>query len=235
MTTVVRQLTPFDEGVWVDTEPVSIVGMDLTATMTVLRLGAGDLLLYSPISMTPERRAAVEALGTVAHLYAPNLFHHLHIGEWAAAYPSAQVHAPAALAKKRPDLRISRTHGAPPPSDFAGLVDELRIDGFRLQESVLVYRPAGTLLVADLVHNVGRPRGAWTSLYTKAMGFYDRVALSRMIRWTAFSDLPAARRSLDQLSALPFDRLIVGHGAPLQTGAKDAIANAFRWLPPSHG
>jgi len=46
------------------------------------------------------------------------------------------------------------------------------------------------------------------------MGFYDRVALSRMIRWAAFSDRAAARRSLDELLTRPFDRLIVGHGAP---------------------
>ena len=192
MTANVGQLTPFDEGVWMDTQPTRIIGMDLTATMTVLRLGAGNLLVHSPISLTPQRRAAVEALGRVAHLYAPNLFHHMHMGEWASAYPSARVHAPADLAKKRPDLRISRTHGEDSHPDIAGFVDELRIDGFRLQESVLLYRPARTLLVADLVHNVGRPRGAWSKFYTKGMGFYDRVALSRMLRWTAFSDPAAA-------------------------------------------
>jgi hypothetical protein len=63
-----------------------------------IRLGAGNLLLHSPISMTPGRRAAVDALGRVTHLYAPNLYHHLYIGEWAAAYPAALVHAPVDLA-----------------------------------------------------------------------------------------------------------------------------------------
>jgi len=133
---------------------------------------------------------------------------------------------------QRPELRITRTHGQDAHPDFAGIIDEFRIDGFRLQESVLLYRPAHTLVVADLVHNVGRPRGAWSKFYTRAMGFYDRVALSRMIRWTAFSDPAGVRRSVDQLSVLPFDRLIVGHGTPLQTGGKEAIAEAFRWLPP---
>jgi hypothetical protein len=65
-------LTSFAEGVWIDTAPVRIIGMRLTATMAVLRLGDGGLLLYSPIAMSPERRAAVEALGPVAHLYAPS-------------------------------------------------------------------------------------------------------------------------------------------------------------------
>jgi hypothetical protein len=224
-------LTPFAEGVWLDTAPVRILGMPLTSTMTVLRLGDGTLLLHSPITMSPERRGAVEALGRVAHLYAPNVFHHLAIGEWAAAYPAARLHAPAALAKKRPDLRIDRPlHAAPEPA-FAGVVDELHLDGFRLDESVLLYRPARTLIVADLVHNIGRPEHPWTKFYAKTMGFYDRVALSRMIRWTAISDRAALRRSVDALLALPFDRVIVGHGAPLGSGGTDAMAAAYSWLP----
>lgn len=231
MTASAAQLAPFDEGIWLGTQPARIVGMTLTATMAVLRLGGDDLLLHSPIAMTAERRAAVDALGRVTHLYAPNLFHHVHLGEWATAYPSARVHAPPGLAKKRPDLRISRTHDEPVDAAFTDVVDELRIEGFRLHESVLVYRPARTLLVADLVHNVGRPQGAWTKLYSQTMGFYDRVALSRMIRWTAFSDRPAARRSLEQLLALPFDRIVVGHGTPIVSDAKQSLTRAFEWLP----
>lgn len=226
-------MTPFAEGIWVDTAPVSFLGMQLTATMTVVRLGDGSLLLHSPVAMTPERRAAVEALGPVAELYAPNLFHHLRVGEWAAAFPSARLHAPKGLAAKRPDLRIDRSHGAAPA--FAGVLEELPIAGFRLEESVLFHRPARTLVVADLVHNIGRPAHAWTKFYTRTMGFYDRVALSRVIRWTAFSDRAAARRSLDELLALPFERVILGHGTPLSTGAREAVAAAYAWLPAANG
>jgi hypothetical protein len=224
-------LTDLAEGVWLSSAPVRIVGMTLSATMTVLRLGNGELLLYSPIGMTPERRAAVEALGTVAHLYAPNLYHHMYLGEWAAAFPSARVHAPAGLERKRADLRVDRVHGSTPEPAFAGVIEELSIEGFRLRESVLVYRPAKTLVVADLVHNVGRPQQRWAVVYTKMMGFYDRVALSRMLRWAAFDDRAAARRSIDALLTREFERLVVGHGEPLQSGAREAIAAAFEWLP----
>jgi hypothetical protein len=225
-----HSLTPFGPGVWLDSAPVRIVGMRLTSTMAVLELGERELLLYSPLELTPERRAAVEALGTVAHLYAPNTFHHLWIGAWADAFPNALLHAPAGLREKRPDLRIDRTHGSAPAPAFAGIVDEHGIAGFLLQESVLVHRPTATLIVADLVHNIGRPAGAWTTAYTKMMGFYDRVALSRVIRWTAFPDRAAARRSLDELLTLPFDRLVVGHGTPLETGARESLAAAYAWL-----
>lgn len=223
-------LTSFAEGVWIDSGPVRIVGTRLTTTMTVLRLGEGKLLLHSPLAMTAERRAEVEALGSVSHVYAPNLFHHLWIGDWATAFPSAQVHAAAGLAKKRPDLRVDRVHGSDAPRAFAGFVGEQPIDGFRLHETALFYRPAQTLLVTDLVHNVGRPQDAWSKVYTKTMGFYDRVALSRALRWTAFSDRAAARRCIDTLLALPFERLVMGHGEPLKEGAREALREAYAWL-----
>lgn len=229
-------LTPLVDGVWLDTGPVRIVGMPLTATMTVLRLGDGSLLVHSPLAMTDERRAAVEALGRVAHLYAPNTFHHLSIGDWKAAFPSARLHAPAALAKKRRDLTIERAHGsgASEPA-FAGVVDELPVDGFRMYETALLHRPSRTLVVADLVHNIGAPRELWTRIYTRAMGFYDRVAVSRAIRWGAFSDRAAARRSVDAILAAPFDRIVVGHGsviAGVENDARAALERAYEWLTP---
>jgi len=224
-------MTPFAEGVWVDVGPVRILGMRLTTTMTVLRLRDGSLLLHSPLPLTAERRAAVEALGPVGHLYAPSRYHDLRIAEWAAAFPSTRLHAPLGLVEERSDLRVDRVIGSAPEPAFLGVIDELPIEGFRLEETVLIYRPTRTLIVADLVHNVGRPKHLWTKLYTRLMGFYGRVALSRAIRWAAFSDLMAARRSIDELLTRPFESLIVGHGTPLSTGGREAIAKAFTWLP----
>jgi len=164
-------LVGFADGVWLCSEPVKIVGMPMRSTMTVLRLGSGKLLLHSPVRMTDERRAAVEALGPVAHLYAPNPFHHRWIGDWAAAFPSARVHAPEGLAKRRRDLRIDRIHGESPEPAFSGLIDELPIEGFRLRETALLYRRRArwwsrisfTTWAAQAT--AGRPciRGSWVS------------------------------------------------------------------------
>lgn len=218
------------EGVWVSSDPVRILGTHLTATMTVLRLASGKLLVHSPVAMTTERRSGVEQLGEVAHIYAPNLFHHLWTADWTAAFSEARLHAPHGLSKKRPELEIHRHHGADSDSDWSTSVEEIPIQGFRLRESALFHRSSGTLVVADLVHNVGRPSGSWTKTYTTSMGFYDTVALSRALRWTAFSDRTAARRSIDRVLALPFERIVVGHGTPITTAAKEQLTEAFRWL-----
>jgi len=223
-------LSEFAEGVWFDTGPTHFLGLRLTVNMTVLRVADG-LLVHSPLPMTPERRRAVEAIGHVAHLYAPNTFHHQWLGEWNLAFPSAVVHAPAELGSKRPDLRIDRFHDRPDAYDFGGHIAEVPIRGFRLVETALVYLPGRTAVVTDLVHNIGRPTHGWTKFYTRLMGFYDRVAISRVIRWTAFDDKGAARRSLDALLDHAFEGLVVGHGAPIPDFGRDALARATAWLP----
>ncbi len=227
-------LTQFADNVWLASDPVRIVGMKLTATMTVVRLPSSELLVHSPVAMTKERRSSLESLGTVTHLYAPNTFHHVWMGDWARSFPGACVHAPSALRKKRPDLRIDRAHDLEALGDVREVFDEVHIDGFALEESVLVHRPSRTLIVADLVHHVGRAIDRWTAFYTKAMGFYDRVAISRMLRWTAFSDPQAARQSLDRLASHDFERLVVGHGAPLEHNARDAVIGAYEWMRQPH-
>lgn len=227
-------LAPSGPGVWTATDPIRLpyVGVRVTATMAVVELPDHSLLLFSPIEMTPERRTAVDSLGKVAHLYAPNLLHHLWIGAWADAYPGAVVHAPRALRAKRPELRIDRQHDREPAVDLSAAFDEVHIDGFVFEETVLIHRRSGTLLVADLVHNVGRPRGRWTRLYSRAMGFYDRIAISRALRWLAFSDRASARRSIDRLAERDFDRLVFGHGTPIVEDARAALLGAYTWLRP---
>ena len=152
-------LVSFAEGVWLGVAPVRFLGMRLTSTMVVLQLADGSLLVDSPVALTPQLRAATEALGRVAHLYAPNLFHHRSIGHWSEAFPAARVHAPEGLARKHRGLRIDRIHGpGAEPAPFRGTLDEIPVAGFRLRETALYHRPSGTLVVADVVHNVGRPK-----------------------------------------------------------------------------
>lgn len=225
-------LVGYGDDIFLCRDPVRIVGMKLTATMTVVRLPNRQLLLYSPVHLTEERRRAIESLGTVAELYAPNTFHHRWIGEWSRAFPEARVHAPKALREKRSDLTVRRVSDREPLGSLSSVFEEVSIGGFALHESVLLHRPSGTLLVADLVHNIGKPNDFWTRAYSKTMGFYDRVAISKMIRWTAFTDARAARHSLDSLFSLDFDRLVVGHGSPVSGGARQLLIDAYRWLHP---
>jgi hypothetical protein len=226
----VESLASFADGIWLAQQDLVYLRLRLTATMTVIRLPDGSLLVHSPVALTPARQGRVDQLGPVRHLYAPNLFHHRWIGDWATAYPGARLHAPAGLGRKHRGLRIDRTLGESPEPAFAGVIDEVTVDGFRLREGVLLHRPSRTLVVADLVHNLGCPTHRWTATYARLMGFYNRVALSRAIRWTGFDDRRAARRVIDHLLSFDFDPLVVGHGDPIAAGGKRALAAAYTWL-----
>jgi hypothetical protein len=225
-------LTNIGDGIWIATGPVSFLGLQLTANMSVLRLHDGTLLVHSPLPLCDALRAEVSALGRVTQLYAPNTFHHQWLTEWIAAFPDARVHAPEELAAKRPDLRIDRFHDAA-VSGACMLpgVAEIPIRGFRLRETALIHHASGTAIVTDLVHNIGRPEHTWTKAYTKLVGFYDRVALSRMLRWTGFDDRSAARSSIDAVLGHSFAHLIMGHGAPIAHNGREALALATAWLP----
>ena len=223
-------LQQFGPGVWLASDPIRIVGMKLSATMAIVRLDSDALLVFSPVRLTEARFEAVRALGRVAHIYAPNTYHHTWAAQWAEAFPEACVHGPRALSNKRKDLRIDRHHDHDALGELGRDFEEIHVDGFALEETVLVHKATGTLFVADLVHNIGRPSHWWTVAYSKAMGFYDRVAISRMIRLGAFNDRAAARDSIDRLRASSFDRLVVGHGDPMPEGAHAAIEQAYAWL-----
>jgi Domain of unknown function (DUF4336) len=80
-------LDRLDEGLWGATAPLSLAGLRIGTRMTVVRLSGGGLWIHSPIPLTPELQTAVDTLGPVAHVVAPNLYHHLFAGQWQAAYP----------------------------------------------------------------------------------------------------------------------------------------------------
>ena len=59
------------------------------------------------IACSDTLRDAVDRLGRVDWIFAPNRFHHLCANQWAVAYPDAPVAGPRGLHQKRRDLPIS--------------------------------------------------------------------------------------------------------------------------------
>jgi hypothetical protein len=197
---------------------------------TIARLPGGALLLYSPIKPDDALAAEVAALGEVAHLVAPNRFHHLYLRRWKERFPGARVHGPPGLAEKRPDLAFDSVLGA--DSDFAGAFDVVPIGGApRASEVALVHRPTGTLLVGDLLFNIVEPRTGATRFALTVVGTRARLGHSRL--WTFLRrDRAAFRGSVERLLALPFDRLVPCHGAIIERGAHAQVAEA---LAPTRG
>jgi hypothetical protein len=222
-----RQIT---DGVWTADAPMhTMLGIRLGTRMTIVRLSNGGLFLHSPIAITTALRAAVDELGPVRHIVCPNLYHHVYAGQWAEAYPAALLHGPAALHKKRSDLRFNATLSSTAHPDWAGDLVPYVVEGCDLKETVFLHPSTKTLITSDLTENFTRCDHWPTRMYLKANGIWQKPGWSRMLRFL-YKDKAAARRSIDALLALDWDRLVVAHGDIFPTGGKDAVRATFGFL-----
>jgi hypothetical protein len=198
--------------------------------MTVMRLADGSLLLHSPVSLDPELRRELDALGAVRYAVAPNRFHHLYAGEVPKAYPEARLWLAPGVEIKRPDLEFVGLLGDEAPEEWREEVDQVFFRGRPFENEVaFLHRPSGTLVLCDLAFNFG-PRAPFaTRLLTRLIGGYERFGPTRLDP-LLIRDRPAARLSLENILAWDFDRVVIAHGEVLEAGGPAALRAGYDWL-----
>lgn len=208
------------DGVHVVEAPFRFFGVEIGVRMTVLETRDG-VLVHSPIGVDP---ASLEL--TPRWVMAPNRLHHLFIGPWIEA--GAAAWAAPGLPEKRPDL------------DFAGVLDGssqpfgddlhvVPLACFPLtREVVVLHRPSRTLVVTDLVVHF-TPRAPWLTRAAMAMALAYPGCSTSVLERVGFHR-EVARREMRGLLELDFDRLVMAHGEVIETGGKEALRGAMRWL-----
>lgn len=217
-----RQLRQVTDAVHVIDAPQGFFGLELGTKMTVLDLG-GDLLVHSPVAMDPR---AIEHLGRPRWVLAPNLFHHLHVGGWADA--GLETWGAPGLPDKRDDVKFAGVV-EPGMRPFGDDIDVLTLSCFPLSnEVVLLHKPSRTLVATDLFFNI-QPNAPWaTRVAMWFAGGYPGPRTTVLERFGMKREL--ARKDIATIAAWDFDRVIMSHGAILETGGKEAMLQAFRWL-----
>ena len=204
-------------------------GFRMPARMTALATSVG-VVLVSPIPIDDTMAAEIATLGEVRYLVAPNLLHHLYLGQAKVRYPGAEILAPRDLVKKQPSLRIDAFFED-------GAVDTLTPDltlvpvrgAPALAEHAIFHGPSKTLVVTDLVFNVLRPRGFVAHVTMFLVGCYKRLGQSRAIRFFV-KDRRATRQSAETILELPFETVVVAHGEIVVADAKAELRRALRWM-----
>ncbi len=225
----------FGPHIWISDGPEAVVaGFRYPTRMAVIGLHDGSLLIWSPVALSAALRVAVDALGPVAHIVAPNSLHHLHLGDWQAAYPAAQLYAAPGLAAKRRDIAFAAELGDTAPPDWADALDQVAVRGNRITtEMVFFHRASATLLFTDLLQQF--PRGwfsGWRALVAQLDGMTaDAPRVPRKFR-LSFTDRRAARAAVRRILTWPAERLIAAHAPPVTSGAQPLVARAFAWLRP---
>lgn len=225
-----NRMRPLDRGLWVAEQPLRFAGLEIGARMTVVRLRGGELLLHSPIRPTAELVGQVRALGPIAALVCPNRFHHLFAAEWMEACPDAALFVAPGLERKRPDLRIAGILSEIPDARWSDALEQVVIQGLPLTNEVVFFHPASrTLIATDLAFNIGPDHPALTRWVFRFAGAYRRLAPTTLER-ILVRDRARFRRSLERILEWPFERVIVAHGAVLETGGRRELARGFSWV-----
>jgi len=223
-------LQPTGEELWVADHDFKMMGIALGTRTTVIRLGDGGLFIHAPGPLSAQLIGAINALGPVRCLVAPNDFHHLFVKENQTAWPDASVHVSAGLPAKRPDLASASVLGDSAPDLWKGDIEQVWMRGAPKVNEVVFFHPLSrTLVLTDLAFNIVNPGSFWVRLFMRINGVSGRLASSRFLK-SMHRDRASARVSAEKIFEWNFDRIVLCHGSVVESDAKANLRAEFSWL-----
>lgn len=178
--------------------------------MTVIRLKSGGLFIHNAIAMDEAGYAALDKLGQVEVIVAPNAFHGSDAPVYKNRYPKAQLFMPKGALFQCEEI------------------ESLFVSGMRLvDETVFFHRPSRTLIVTDLVFNMqNEPKGMARFVYRLNL-IHKRFGPSRVLRYLLTKDVKVLAKSVREILDWNFERVIMNHGTILETGGPAAVKKGF--------
>jgi hypothetical protein len=213
------------ENLWSISYPLKLLGADIRKNVTVIRLQSGRLLIHSSGPFTPSDQTAIRALGQPTWLADVMLRHDTFSKEALTAFPGIAYLGPEGFSEV---ISYPTQCLIPPPPEWSEELTVLELQGVpSKRETVIFHRPSLTLIVADLAMNFPNDQPIWQELLLKlAVGKHHAPGISRSFTLMA-KDEAALKDSIAQMMTWDFDRLIVGHGSPILSGAKTRLAAAL--------
>ena len=225
-------LEPFGERIWICDGPrVRMMTIPFATRMTIVELEPGNLWVHSPLDPTPEVREAVDALGTVRYIVAPNKIHSLGVASWRERYPSADVWVSPRFRERHPGVPTDHVIGTDSPRPWVGQIDFICFGGSSFFDEVVFYHERSrTLILTDLIqrHDPAGESCFWRSV-KRAVGVLGRSGGTAWDLRSTFGDRAAARASVEALLRWDFDRVVIAHGMCITEDAQRTVREAFAW------
>ena len=171
--------------------------------------------------------AAVTALGEPAYLVEALAKHDTYAKEGRAAFPGIPYYAPEGFTEAS---GVPSEPLANPPAAWQGELDVQVLAGqATMAEYVMLHRASRTLIVADLVFNIEGDAPTLTKLVSPLLQTGAGPEGTGMPRpeKMGVKDAEAFKGSLATILAWDFDRVIVGHGKPIETDGKRRLQAAL--------
>jgi len=215
---------------------VSFYGFPYPTRSVVVRLGNGDLWVWSPIKVSEDLVGEVNRLGRVAHLVSPNKIHHLYLRDWTARFPEARVWGPPSVINKRRDVAFREPLSDNPPADWRAELDQAWFRGSPfMDEVVFLHRPSRTVILADLIENftdsfLHEHWSGWRRLLAKLDGITSGNPRAPLEWRLSFVNRAPARAARDKVLGWNCERVVMAHGEWQRSGGHAFLKRTFAWL-----
>jgi len=225
------------ENIWIiEGSIVSFYGFPYPTRCVIVRLPSGKLWIWSPIALTGEVKAKVDALGEPAHLVSPNKIHHLFLQDWKTAYPDAKLWGPKSTIAKRKDLVFEAPLETEVPANWESQFDMVRFAGSPvLDEVVFFHRPSGTAILADLSEHfsdsfLARYWKPWQHRIARLWGIVEGKGYAPLEWRLSFFNRRKARDAKARILAWQPERVIMAHGEWLRHNGTAYLEKALEWV-----
>lgn len=228
--------------IWVVERTYFWFGVDVGARCTIVRHEEG-LFVYSPLPLTRSLKSAVDRLGTVAVVVAPNNEHVDFVGSWYAQYPHATYLGPAGCVESKPHLPFTAsTFGDDPQNPiahsslahFEPVLTAFFVPGAPFfNESLFVHLPSRALVTCDLFWNypsrdLAERECLTLPLKTSVWAFAMNRIYAPVYNRVLVQDRSAFRNFWTRLREIPVQIIVPCHGLVVMEDADEILEN---WLP----
>lgn len=204
--------------------------------MVVVRLQTGGLWVWSPIVLNDVLVEAVQALGPVAHIVAPNPIHHLFLREWQAHWPKAKIWGPISLQQKRKDILFDGTLSDVAPDVWADDFVQVHFTNSRFLDEVdFVHLTSRTAIFADLTENfstdfIARHWSWWQRPIARVWKIIEGWGYAPLELRLTFRDRKTGQAKLERILAAEPEQVVMAHGEVVRENGAAYLRRAFSWL-----
>ena len=217
--------------IWIIEYPVRYAGIDLFGRMTIIKLDNGELIIHDPCKINELVKNEIGKIGEVKYIVAPGSYHHLFVTEFQQKYPNAETFLCPGLERKRPDIKFEWILGNKPDHRWGNVLDQIVVQGPKyIWEVAFFHRPSKTLILVDLLENIGDDFQHPTSLLLRfwwkvvyKMWNNPKAAPEYQMGWGR-KDI--VKGSLNKILSWEAERIILAHGELIENNVTNVLRSA---------
>lgn len=219
--------------IWILEYPVRFLCMDLYARTTIIKLDNGDLIIHDPCPIDDAIKREIDSLGPVRFILAPGSYHYLFVTDFQHKYPDAETYLCPGLDSKHPDIQFDGILGNAPDPRWQTALDQVLIQGTRyICEVVFFHKPSGTLILVDLLENIGddyrHKAGLMLRFWWKVvfrMWNNPKAAPEYQLGW---GNKKLVKEGLSRVLAWKAQRVIIAHGENIEGNVNGVLRAAWK-------